>query len=66
MELLTFYATIGFCVFVVVTLIKGVTTVWNLQEREERIIEQNERQLELLEKIANALDQSMDDPKKGT
>lgn len=63
MEFVTLFATLGFYVFVVIVLIKGAMAIWNLQEREERIIEQNERQLELLQEIVKALDRPEADPK---
>lgn len=63
MDVVTMLAGLAFNVFVVVAVIRIVIAIWNLKAREERIIEQNERQLDLLEKVVKAMDQPKADPK---
>ena len=63
MDVVTMLAGLAFNVFVVVAVIRIVIAIWNLKEREERIIEQNAKQLDLLEKVVKAMDQPKPDPK---
>ncbi len=63
MDVVTMLAGLAFNVFVVVAVIRIVIAIWNLKEREERIIEQNEKQLDLLEQVVKAMDQPKADPK---
>lgn len=58
MDVVTRIATLAAYLFVWFVQIKIVIAVWNLKKREERIIEQNERQLNLLEQVVNALNRT--------
>lgn len=58
MDVVTWIATLAAYLFAWFIAIKIVIAVWDLKKREERIIEQNERQLNLLEQVVNALNQT--------